>query len=577
MNKQHFFLIGILLLGALFRFYGLNWDQGFHLHPDERAIVMFTTSLHLPTSIAEFFSSESSWNPHFFAYGSFPLYLLKIVSSIFGIFDPRLTEYSYINLLGRVISAFVDTATVLLVYFFGKKLFSKHVGILAAFFYAISVFPIQAAHFYAVDALLTFFIMLNLFSLLRFYQNPTIKNALFTGMIFGFALATKISATVLLASIGTALFIDFVLIFLKNPHRPHVWFPHLPKLARRLMVEGLIIIIITIITFIILEPYAIIDFRTFWEHNLLQSQMTHNAFIFPYTLQYVGKIPYFYELKNVFLFGLGPVIALLSFLGTLYLTFKTMKQSNNGTIIILVFFWIYFFTAGRFAVGWMRYMLPLYPFFCLFAAMLFFQFFRRFSPSWRKLFTINYLLLTIMWPIAFMNIHTKSNTRVTASEWINKNIPPGKTLAIEHWDDGLPLFGQQRYKMVTLPLYDPDTYAKWQTINQQLATTDYIILASNRLYVPLMKLTDCKKLPVGRCYMQTAEYYKRLFSGQNVILSTFDKLSVNSAKNPIRFQKVAEFTVSPTIPLLTIPIDDQPADESFTVYDHPKVIIFKRE
>ena len=33
-------LILILILAAILRFTGINWDQGYHLHPDERAIVM---------------------------------------------------------------------------------------------------------------------------------------------------------------------------------------------------------------------------------------------------------------------------------------------------------------------------------------------------------------------------------------------------------------------------------------------------------------------------------------------------------------------------------------------------------
>ena len=164
-----------------------------------------------------------------------------------------------------------------------------------------------------------------------------------------------------------------------------------------------------------------------------------------------------------------------------------------------------------------------------------------------------------IWPLSFMHIYSKPNTRVLASNWINQNIPAGKTLAIEHWDDGLPLFGGQNYKILTLELYNPDTPYKWQIINQQLAQTDYIIIASNRLYTPLMKLTNCQKLPDGRCYTQTAEYYKKLFNGA------------------LGFKKVAEFAVYPIIPILNIPINDQTADESFTVYDHPKIMIFKKE
>jgi hypothetical protein len=110
-----------------------------------------------------------------------------------------------------------------------------------------------------------------------------------------------------------------------------------------------------------------------------------------------------------------------------------------------------------------------------------------------------------------------------------------------------------------MPLYDPgSSLHKWEKINYNLEKADYIIIASNRLYVPLMKMTDCQKILPGRCYDKTAEYYKKLFDGR------------------LGFAKVAEFTSYPTIPILNWQILDDNADESFTVYDHPKVIIFQK-
>ena len=52
------------------------------------------------------------------------------------------------------------------------------------------------------------------------------------------------------------------------------------------------------------------------------------------------------------------------------------------------------------------------------------------------------------------------------------------------------------------------------------------------------------------------EYYQDLFSGK------------------LGFEKVKEFTLSPSIFGINIP--DQSADESFTVYDHPQILIYKK-
>ncbi len=155
-------------------------------------------------------------------------------------------------------------------------------------------------------------------------------------------------------------------------------------------------------------------------------------------------------------------------------------------------------------------------------------------------------------------MYTKPNTRVQASTWIHNNIPHGSVIANEHWDDSLPVYDGQNYSYVTLPLYEPDVPAKWSQIENSLNSADYLIIASNRLYTPLQKLTDCKNLPTGRCYIETARYYSDLFS---------EKLG---------FRKVAEFSSYPTFPLVNIELPDDQAAEDFTVFDHPKIFIFKK-
>ena len=586
-NKEKVLLFVILILGTILRLYGLNWDQGFHLHPDERAIVMFTIPLQFPKSLDEFLSPSSPLNPHFFAYGNFPLYLLKAVASFLSNFEPSYLSYDRINLIGRSISAMADIGTIFLIFLLAKKIINRTTGLLASFFYAISVFPIQASHFYAVDTLLTFFILFTLYQLIRFYEKPLLKNAILVGVCFGLSLVTKISAIPLIIAVFAAITADFVLIFIKKPHKPHVWLPHVPRFLKRLIFDGVIIAFTTGIMFVILQPYAIIDFQEFLKQNLLQSEMTHNAFVFPYTLQYVGKIPYWYEIKNVYLWGLGPILGSLSFLGILYISFKVSVEHYSSseersdesrrsivsssrqarTIIILIFFFAYFLIVGKFAVGWMRYMLPLYPLFALFAAIFALKLHilvKRKLKMPKRLFVILnslFIILISVWTLSFMNIYTKSNTRVLASEWIYKNIPENKILAIEHWDDGMPIGGNIIYKTLELPIYGMSDPSTENEIYQKVQESDYIIIASNRLYVPLQKISkNCQEwnLPQERCSHNANRYYEKLFNGD------------------LGFKKVAEFAIYPTIPIINIPINDQNADESFTVYDHPKVMIFKK-
>ena len=232
-------------------------------------------------------------------------------------------------------------------------------------------------------------------------------------------------------------------------------------------------------------------------------------------------------------------------------------------VILLTFFFSYFLTVGHFAIGFMRYMLPLYPLFCLFAAVLVFKIFHIIQNKTKNSLSLTMLycifaIVVLIWPVSFIQIYNQNNTRVNATNWITQNIPAGKMILVEHWDDRLPLAGSERYRIQDLELYNPDTNEKWQKINYQLAHADYLIIASNRLYTPLQKLIDCDQLPSHRCYQKTAFYYQQLFAGN------------------LGFQKIAEFSNYPKIPLLNITIHDHQADESFTVYDHPKIMIFKK-
>jgi len=582
----HCSLFIVLLLGALFRFYGLNWDQGYHLHPDERMIIMVAEKLRLPRplKLSSLLDPNSPLNPKFFAYGNFPLYLLKATSSVTSqLLGQKWTTYSHLNIVGRVLSVIFDLGTIFLIFKIGEKIFSPKVAVLASFFYTICVYPIQLSHFYAVDIPLNFFILLTLYRLISFYEKQSLKEAVFVGISLGLALASKVSATVLVVSIGTALIFDHLLILFKRWRvaflpwwRKILFFIFRSKKKRffvgvikSLLGYGLTIFLSTIITFTIFQPYALIDFPTFWQQISEQNRMTKDAFVFPYTLQYVDTPPYLYHLKNLWLWGMGIGLGTLSVVGAGVYMFNLLKRVKTRgeedieakEIILVVFFLAYFLTVGRFAVKFMRYLLPLYPLFCLFAAWLLQLLIgsqkKRISLA-GKVSLIFAISTSLLWLFAFISIYSKPNTRVLATQWINQNVPFESKIAIEHWDDRVPMWGN--YQFLEMPMYEPDTSKqKWEKVSFNLEETNYIVIASNRLYAPLLKLADCRKYKV--CYPKTAEYYRKLFDEQ------------------LGFEKVAEFTSFPKLEIgnWKLEIDDSSADEIFTVYDHPKVIVFKKK
>ena len=121
----------------------------------------------------------------------------------------------------------------------------------------------------------------------------------------------------------------------------------------------------------------------------------------------------------------------------------------------------------------------------------------------------------------------------------------------EQWDDGLPIpigkFNSSQYQITSLAMYDTDNATKMQYLSVNLSNSSYIIFNSRRLYGTIIHLTD--KYPI------TSKYYRLLFAGK------------------LGYQQVAQFSSYPS--LLGLIINDDTSEETFQVYDHPKVIIFK--
>ena len=98
----------VLLLALALRLYGLDWDEGFGWtpHPDERAILFKVVALSFP-GVSDLplllDADESPWNPRWFPYGSFPIYVLNIAGALSG-FIPGL-DPNDLRVTGRAVSA----------------------------------------------------------------------------------------------------------------------------------------------------------------------------------------------------------------------------------------------------------------------------------------------------------------------------------------------------------------------------------------------------------------------------------------------------------------------------------------
>jgi YYY domain-containing protein len=151
----------------------------------------------------------------------------------------------------------------------------------------------------------------------------------------------------------------------------------------------------------------------------------------------------------------------------------------------------------------------------------------------------------------------------------------GESMTLEtSWDDALPLRVDNYdplggiYAPLNLELYEPDTIAKREKMLDILSRVNYIIVPSNRAYDAM------PRLPLR--YPMTLKYYQALFNC-NCSGDAMEALAARAEPpltGPLGFELVATFESYPTFGPFAL--SDQTADESFTVYDHPKVMIFRK-
>ena len=196
-------LAAVTGLALALRLFGLDWDQGHHLHPDERFLSIVLTQIRPPTDLAMYFDPATSpYSPfnqgvEFFVYGTLPIFLVDGLSRLLD-----LQGYDQAYLVGRAASAIADTGTVVVVYLLGRRLLGACPGLLAALLMALSVHAIQLSHFFTVDTFATFFSTVALWLLVRAAHQPRWLDLGLLGLAIGLALASKLSAGLLLVLVA---------------------------------------------------------------------------------------------------------------------------------------------------------------------------------------------------------------------------------------------------------------------------------------------------------------------------------------------------------------------------------------
>jgi YYY domain-containing protein len=468
----------------------------------------------------------SSLNPHnagagFYAYGTLPLLMAHYASEIvrsFSVGEGAFLSFPGGPVVWRFLSAFFDMGSILLLFFIGSRLHNRWVGLIAAFLYACAPLAIAKAHYGTVNAITAFFVMLAIWAAVQVQDKGRLGYFAVFGIALGAALAGRINivplagVVVLAAMMNAAPVLDSRIAWAERERL--LW-----RNGLGIMLAGMV----TLIAFRIFNPYAFVGDGFFGlipnPRFLADAQSASfgvsGASDAPPNWQWLGRISYFYPLKDMLLWGMGIAMGVMAWLGFGWSGYRLLRGREFATRNILLFAWVfvYFAWIGRLWVMTMRYFLPLYGSLALLAAWAIYELYRQsvqregqdlpltrvllisfgvifaIVPAYyaysgleltatamssgvlavfliaaaivpilprRSFFLAAFVTgFTLLWGLMFSNIYHHQLTRVQAARWAWENVSGDFSMQIEGDPEGTPLInialGNRSYDSATSP------------------------------------------------------------------------------------------------------------------------------
>ena len=537
MNR--FFLVLILCIGIFFRIYNLGWGAPFYFHPDERNIASSVSQLNFPNQL----------NPHFFAYGSFPIYAIYFTGVFFNNLSSSnnsyltLTKVNFENaiIISRLYSAFFSIVLLFLIYEICLLLNNKKLGFLTLSLSSLSVAFIQYSHFGTFEMWLTFFSCLLFYFLLLYYKTKNDFFLIIFSIILGLLSAIKISSIIIFV-------IPFFVIGLVELEKRKKKIFLLLTFAGKL----LSVVFIAFTVFLATCPFVFIDPSSFLNSMNYEASVASGTLPVFYTGSFYNQIPLLFHYQYVLPFLLNPVLTVISIPSLFYALLFIKKRKNFNIFLILSFFCLLFFSQIFLFVKWTRYIVPSLPFLYLLISFFLIQVIKPLKKRVKIFLLYIFISLSLVFSFSFfITTYYEKDTRVSASEFAKKNIPPQSKILSEVYDMGIVPFNSNFLSITLFNFYDLDGVpGKDKELEKELEQNNFIILPSQRLVHS--RFINSKKFP------KSFAFYEKLFKGT----LGFEKIY----ETPCNIYCKVAYLGNPVFSL----------EETATVFDRPTVFIFKR-
>jgi len=367
-------------------------------------------------------------NPHFFDYPALYLYVLAGLFSLyygFQLLRGRVSDsaefivsfrdhFEPFFLIGRTATALAGTATVALCYEIGRTLFGRTAGLVSAFFLALAFLHVRDSHYGTTDVPMTFFVMAATLALVRMYRTRAPSDAWLAGVLAGCASATKYNAVLLVLPM---MAVEGV----------HAW-THRGDLKGALREThvfrwGLGFTLLFVGT----NPYLFLDYQSALRdlHMLQQSTM---AGMTPQELLGRG---WWYHLPFSLRYGVGAPLLGAGVCGLAWMAYRAPVPA----LVLGSFPVAYYLAVGAGYNVFVRYMMPVVPFVCVFAGYAVAELVARLPRTVPRGLAAAALSLLIVAPSAhsvvrFNTILAAEDSRLVAGRWMHENVPAGSTICM---------------------------------------------------------------------------------------------------------------------------------------------------
>ena len=418
MLRDKLFLI-IVLAALLVRFLGCWYGLPALYNSDEPFNVVNALA----------YGAKQSLEPTYHVYPALHSYLLLIVYGIYfiagrmvGVFDSTIDfgasyflDPTGLFWAGRLLSVFLGVATVFVLFALARRFFSKRVAYLAAGLLSLSFTHADLSHWVLPEAAVGFMTLFALYWIFRCNETTSAKSILIAGLLSGAAISTKYNAG----------FIVLPLLLATG------WNDKGANRLKRLAL-GLVALCAG---FLMTSPYWVVSFASYWRD--LSYTFAHVRTGMP---GHIAALPFVWPLWQLVVSDWG--IGLLFVAGF----FSVFFQRDRQKILIAALVVPTILFVGLWTRSGVHYLAPILPAMALLAGLFMDQVLTRRLPTSTRVL----ILIAIFFP-AFLKIGhydfrlTQKDSRTTAKEWIEKNIPARSTIAYENYVYGPNLFDPGRY------------------------------------------------------------------------------------------------------------------------------------